>query len=51
MAARELPPRSFNDFNADLIISAYLGCDDPWAVLPFVAFLVFFGDEPVLATF
>lgn len=51
MAARELPPRSFNDFNADLTISAYLGCDEACIDLPFDGFLAFFGDVLVLPTF
>jgi len=50
MAARELPPRSFNAFSADLIISEYLGCDDPCADLPLVGFFAFFGDALAAAT-
>ena len=45
IAARELPPRSFNDFNADLIISAYFGCEATCDDFPLVAELFFFfGD-------
>lgn len=45
IAARELPPRSFNALNAALIISAYFGCaatlDD---LLLFDLVCFFFGD-------
>lgn len=45
IAARELPPRSFNALRAALIISEYFGCDAPvddFALLGVVFF--FFGD-------
>jgi hypothetical protein len=51
IAARELPPRSFNDFNAALIISEYFGCVEPCVDLPFVDFFCFFGDAFVFVTF
>lgn len=45
IAARELPLRSFKAFNAALIISEYLGCDEPCADLLFVVvFFTFFGE-------
>lgn len=49
IAARELPPRSFKDFNAALIISAYFGCVETWDDLAlFVEVFFFFGDVETL---